>query len=139
MPKKLFSLSGQQTGMQLFLKDTAGLGTLLWLIGYLASMVLFFSPFSYSLGWIILAIFTPFTVWVAWWWFRQRHLPLQYYAEVGVAWALIAIVLDYLFIVLLFRASYYAPDVFLYYALMFLIPVGVGLYLNRAEPAAQPG
>jgi hypothetical protein len=119
-----------------FLKDTAGLGTLLWLIGYLASMVLFFSPFSYSLGWIILVCFTPFTVWVTWWWFRQRGpLPLRYYAEVGAAWTLIAVVLDYLFIILLFRASYYAPDVFLYYALMFLIPVGVGWYLGRAGPA----
>ena len=110
-----------------FLQDTAGLGTLFWLLGYLASMVLFFSPFSYSLSWIILAIFTPFTIWVTWWWFRPRErYPLEYYAKVGAAWTLIAVVLDYLFIVLLFRASYYAPDVFLYYALVFLIPVGVG-------------
>jgi hypothetical protein len=43
-----------------------------------------FSPFSYSMGWIILIIFTPFTVWVTWWWFRQRDaLTLQYYAGVG--------------------------------------------------------
>ena len=45
-----------------------------------------------------------------------------------------------LFIVRLFKATtYYAPDVFLYYALIFLIPVGVGWYLDRAEPVAQPG
>ena len=122
-------------------KDTAGLGTLLWLIGYLASMVLYFSPLSYSLGWIILAVFTPFTVWVTWWWFRKRELlPLQYYAGVGAAWTLIAVVLDYLFIVLLFNApAYYGPDVFLYYALMFLIPVGVGRYLGRGGPVERPG
>jgi hypothetical protein len=122
--------------MQQILKDTAGLGTILWLIGYLTSMALYFSPFSYSLGWIILVIFTPFTIWVTWWWFRpgERH-PLQYYAEVGAAWALIAVVLDYLFIVLLFHSPhYYALDVYIYYALMFLIPVGVGLYLGRAAP-----
>jgi len=119
------------------IRDTAGLGTLLWLIGYLASMALFFSPLSYSLGWIILAAFTPFTAWVAWWWFRPKGpRPLQYYAEVGAAWALVAVVLDYLFIVLLFRASYYAPDVFLYYALMFLVPVGVGWYLGRGPAPA---
>jgi hypothetical protein len=123
------------------LKDTAGLGTLLWLIGYLASMVLYFSPLSYSLGWIILAIFTPFTVWVTWWWFRPREpLPLQYYAEVGIAWTLIAVVLDYLFIVLLFHSpQYYALDVYIYYVLMFLIPVGVGWYLGRAGPAVPAG
>ena len=123
------------------LKDTLGLGTLLWLIGYLASLALYFSPLSYSLGWIILAVFTPFTIWVTWWWFRPGgRLPLQYYAEVGVSWTLIAVVLDYLFIVRLFHSpQYYAPDVFLYYALMFLIPVGVGWYLGREGPAAQAG
>jgi len=115
-------------------RDTAGLGTLFWLIGYLAGMLLFFTPFKTSMGWIMLVIFTPFTVGVTWWWFRKRgHLPLQYYAGVGVAWTLIAVVLDYLFIVTLLKTrTYYAPDVLLYYALMFLIPVAVGLYLNRA-------
>jgi hypothetical protein len=123
------------------LRDTAGPGTFFWLIGYLASLVLYFSPFSYYMGWIILVIFTPFTIGVTWWWFRERErLSLLYYAGVGVAWTLLAVVLDYLFIVLLFNATeYYAPDVLLYYALMFLIPVGVGMYLNRAAMAGQPG
>jgi hypothetical protein len=127
--------------MREILRDTVALGTLLWLIGYLASLVLYFSPFSYSMGWIILVVFTPFTIGVTWWWFRRReHLSLQYYAGVGVAWTLIAVMLDYLFIVLLFKATtYYALDVFLYYALMFGIPAGVGVYLNRAGPATQPG
>ncbi|MGB9176527.1 MAG: hypothetical protein WCB46_07315 [Methanoregula sp.] len=123
------------------LKDTAGLGTFFWLIGYLAGMLLFFTPFSDSIGWILLVIFTPFTTGVTWWWFRQRErLSLQYYAGVGIAWTLVAVVLDYLFIVLLFESTtYYAVDVLLYYALMFLIPVGVGISLNRAVPAPQPG
>ncbi|VVB63623.1 Uncharacterised protein [uncultured archaeon] len=68
------------------------------------------------------------------WWFNKRErLRLQYYAGVGVGWALIAIVLDYLFIVLLFQANYYGIDVFVYYAVTFLIPVGVGLFLNRSR------
>ena len=123
------------------LKDTAGLGTLFWLIGYLASLALYFTPLSSTMGWIILAVFTPFTILVTWWWFEKRErLSLRYYAGVGVSWMLIAVVLDYLFIVKLFgAAAYYAPDVFLYYALMFLIPVGVGLYLDRAVQVAQAG
>jgi hypothetical protein len=118
------------------LKDTLGLGTLFWLIGYLAGMILFFSPFAAITGWIIFILFTPFTILVTWWWFRPRaRLSLQYYAGVGVAWTLIAVVLDYLFIVLLFgSAAYYSLHIFLYYALMFLIPVGVGMYLSRAGP-----
>ena len=64
---------------------------------------------------------------------EARTLPWEYYVGVGVAWVLIAIVLDYLFIVLLFHANYYGIDVFVYYAVRFLIPVGVGLFLNRSE------
>jgi hypothetical protein len=119
------------------LKDTAGPGIFFWLIGYLAGILLFFTPFSDSMGWILLVIFTPFTIWVTWWWFKSRErLSLLYYAGVGITWTLIAVVLDYLFIVTLFgSAAYYTPHIFLYYALMFLIPVGVGLYLNRAVPS----
>ena len=128
--------------MKQWIIDTAGLGTALWLIGYLASLALFFTPFSGIMGWILLAIFTPVTIAVTAWWFRQRErLPLPYFAGVGVAWTLIAIVLDYLFIVLLFQATYYGPDVFVYYAVTFLIPVGVGLYLVRirTEPVIRQG
>jgi hypothetical protein len=125
--------------MKQWIKDTAGPGTGFWLIGYLASLVLFFSPFAGIMGWILLAIFTPVTVAIAWWWFRQREcLPVQYYAGVGVAWVLIAVVLDYLFIVLLFQATYYGPDVFVYYAVTFLIPVGVGLYLRQVRNEPVP-
>jgi hypothetical protein len=134
--------NGKNSFMKQWIKDYAGLGTGLWLIGYLASLALFFSPYAGIMGWILLAIFTPVTVAITWWWFRQwEGLSLQYFAGVGVAWMLIAVVLDYLFIVLLFQATYYGPDVFVYYAVTFLIPVGVGLYLNRtrSEAVLLPG
>ncbi|MDP3562963.1 MAG: hypothetical protein Q8R70_00585, partial [Methanoregula sp.] len=85
---------------------------------------------------------TPVTIAIVWWWFRKRErLSLQYYAGVGIAWVLIAIVLDYLFIVLLFQAHYYETDVFVYYTVTFLIPVGMGQYLNRGRnvPREQQG
>jgi hypothetical protein len=128
--------NGKTTSMKQWITDMAGLGIVLWLIGYLASLVLFFSPFAAIMGWILIVVFTPVTIVIAWWWFnrRDRH-PLQYYMKVGIAWMLIAIVLDYVFIVLLFQATYYGPDVFLYYALTFFIPVGIGLYLNRSDPS----
>jgi hypothetical protein len=131
--------TGKISCMKQWIKDTAGLGTALWLIGYLASLVLFFTPLAGSMGWILLAIFTPLTIVIAWWWFRQRQpLPLQYYAGVGAAWVLIAVVFDYLFIVLMFQATYYGTDVFVYYTLTFLIPVGVGLYLKRNRIDISP-
>ena len=123
--------------MKQILSDTVLLGAALWLIGYLASLVLFVSPFHPIMGWILLVVFTPVTIVIAYLWFRKRErLPMVYYAKVGVAWLLIAVVLDYLFIVLLFQAIYYGVDVFVYYALTFLIPVGVGYGLNRRREKA---
>jgi hypothetical protein len=120
--------------MKQLIKDTGLLGTALWLIGYIASLVLFVSPYAGIMGWILIAFFTPVTIVIVYWWFRKREqLPLQYFAGIGVVWVLIAAILDYLFIVLLFQATYYGVDVFVYYALTFLIPVGVGLYLNRCR------
>jgi hypothetical protein len=127
--------------MKDWIKDTMGLGTLLWLFGYVASLVLFFTPFANTMGWIISAIFTPVTIAITWLWFRARDLPLVYFVKVGIIWTLIAIVLDYLFIVQLFQAAYYEIDVFVYYTLTLLIPVGVGLYLSwsREKPAVKEG
>jgi hypothetical protein len=129
--------------MQQWIKDMAGLGTGLWLIGYLASLALFFTPLWEIMGgWILLIIFTPITIAITWWWFKQQGpLPLPYYAKVGIAWMVIAIVLDYLFIVRLFQATYYGTDVFVYYAVTFLIPVVAGLYLHRARggPVSEQG
>jgi hypothetical protein len=121
------------TPMRPWIADIAGIGGGLWLLGYLVSLALFFTPLAPVMGWVITAIFTPLTVGVTWWRFRGRDLPLRYYAGVGLAWAAIAVVLDYLFIVRLFDAGYYAPDVYAYYALTFLIPVGVGLCLRRTR------
>jgi len=52
--------------MKQILKDTAGLGTGLWLVGYLASLLLFFSPYAGSMGWVLLVFCTPVTIAVAW-------------------------------------------------------------------------
>ncbi|MDD1712581.1 MAG: hypothetical protein LUQ69_05370 [Methanoregulaceae archaeon] len=115
--------------MKEWIKDTVVLGTVFWLFGYLISIVLFFTPFAGFMGWIITAVFTPVIIVITWWWFRARNLSLTYYAVVGTVWTVIAVVLDYLFIVQLFQTSYYGMDVFVYYTLTFLIPLGVGLYL----------
>ena len=125
--------------METWIKDTLGLGSILWLFGYLMSLVLFFSPFSEIMGWIIAAVFTPVTIVITWWWFRGRDLALPYFVRVGAIWMVLAAVLDYLFIVRLFQAIYYGPDVFVYYALTFLIPVGVGLYLTRVRAERVAG
>jgi hypothetical protein len=139
--KKITVSTTKTSRMKHWIIDTIGLGTGLWLFGYLASLLLFFSQFADIMGWIITVVFTPVTIAIAWWWFKGRRLHLTYYMLVGLVWTAIAVVLDYLFIVRLFHTPYYGPDIFVYYALTFLIPVGVGMYLagNVGETEVKKG
>ncbi len=51
------------------------------------------------------------------------------YIGLGVIWALMAIVLDYFFLVKLLKAvNYYKLDVYIYYFLTLLLPITVGSY-----------
>jgi hypothetical protein len=121
--------------MEQILRDTAGMGALLWLAGYLASMAVYFSPLDYAVwGRVVLVLYIPPVIWITAWYFSGRDLPLWYYAGVGIAWSLTAVALDYPFIVLRFGAwQYYTPDVYLYYALMFLVPVVIGMFYCRTR------
>jgi hypothetical protein len=103
-------------------------GIMLWLMGYIASIILYsFVPIN-ILGWILCIIFTPITLIIAYFRFRNRKLKLFCYFMTGVFWALIAVTLDYFFIVKLFNSvDYYKLDVFVYYAITFLIPLVIGL------------
>jgi len=125
--------------MEQLLRDTVYAGTLLWLAGYLASMAVYFSGLNYDFwGKVVLLLYIPCAAVFAYWYFSGRDLTLRYYAGVGIAWSLIAVVLDYPFIVLLFGANqYYGPDVYLYYAAMVLIPIGAGWYRKR-ETGEEP-
>jgi hypothetical protein len=109
-------------------------GILFWLIGFIASMILFpFVPKNF-LGWILCIIFTPITCVIAYYRFKNRELKLFCYFMTGVFWALIAIILDYIFLVKLFNiADYYKLDVFVYYTIMFLIPLIIGLINNKKK------
>jgi hypothetical protein len=108
------------------LRDALGWGLALWLIGYALGMVLFFLVPASLIGWIITPIGTALTVWVLL--KKVKGNSLQYYLTVAIAWTLIAIVLDYFFIVQALHPAdgYYKPDVYLYYALTFLLPLFVG-------------
>jgi hypothetical protein len=108
--------------------DTIGLGLLLWFIGYVASIILFFFVPAAMIGWILFVLFTPLLIAVTFARFRNRSLPLRYYVIMAVTWVLIAIVADFIFIVLLFNpASYYHASVFVYYLEMILVPVIMGV------------
>lgn len=109
-----------------FLKDALGWGCILWLIGYILGIVLFFIASQDVIGWIILPIGTIITLWVLF--KRVSGESIQYYLLLAIVWTLIAVILDYLLLVRVFKPEdgYYKLDVYLYYALAFILPLAVG-------------
>lgn len=119
-------------GRQL-LKDALGWGFALWLFGYVLGILLFAVVPASLIGWIILPAGVAVTLWVL---FRRvSATTARDYLTIAVAWTAIAIVFDFVFIVKAFHPpdGYYKLDVFLYYALTFVMPTAVGL----ARPAAR--
>lgn len=120
-----------------FFKDAFGWGFVLWLIGYILGMVLYFIVPVSIIGWILMPIGVGITLWVL---YEKVHPVksavggaeqfnrVRYYFLLAVIWTFIAVVFDYLFIVKLLNPAdfYYKPDVYLYYALTFILPLLVG-------------
>jgi len=114
-------------------KDALGWGLALWLIGYVLGFVFFaFVPAS-LIGWVITPIGVLITLWVL---FKKIHGgSLRYYLSVGIVWSIVAIICDYLFLVLVLKPAdgYYKFDVYLYYVLALILPVIVGWWRLRKQ------
>lgn len=109
-------------------------GFTLWLVGYVAGIVLFFVAPKEYIGWIIAPFATVFTIWVL---MKKIKRPeLMCYFGTGMIWTMMAVALDFVFIVTLFKAgsSYYEPDVLLYYVLTFSLPLIVGYWKFKRKP-----
>lgn len=109
-----------------FYKDAFGWGLVLWFIGYVLGIILFALVSPAMIGWIIMPIGTIITLWVL---FKKiKSDSFKYYLQLAIAWTLIAVVCDYLFLVKAFNPAdgYYKLDVYLYYALIFILPLIAG-------------
>jgi len=108
------------------LKDSFGWGFILWLIGYILGIVLFFVLPSSLIGWVIMPIGVVVTLWVLM--RRVKVNLLQHCVMLAGVWTVIAVVLDYVFIVKAFSPAdgYYKLDVYVYYVLTFTTPLAVG-------------
>src|SRR5690349_1831187 len=108
------------------LRDALGWGIALWLVGYILGLVLFALVPTSVIGWVISPIGVAITLWVLL--TRIKARTLRSFATLSFVWTMIAVLFDYLFIVKAFNPSdgYYKPDVYLYYALTFLLPLGIG-------------
>jgi membrane protein DedA with SNARE-associated domain len=112
-------------GKQVFF-NTLKWGFILWLIGYVLGFVFFAFVPANLIGWAIMPIGVAVTLWVL---FKKiNREKFQCYVGLAAIWTLMAIILDYLFIVKLLQpaGSYYKTDVYLYYILTFLLPIAVG-------------
>ena len=76
------------------------------------------------------------TAFVLWKFVRVRSFPQA--LVLGIIWCALAVVLDYLFIVLLLSPSdgYYKLDVYLYYASALLLPLAAAVLRRRTAKHA---
>jgi len=117
------------------LVDAPVLGFLVWLIGYLAGIALYFALSPDVLGWVIFVIFTPIVIFLCYKRFGKRKETIPYYGLVATVWLIIAVIFDYVFLVKLLNPPvYYKLDVYVYYASTFLIPFLVGAKFGRKGP-----
>jgi hypothetical protein len=111
--------------------DTLGWGILIWLFGYILGIVFFaFVPAS-LIGWVIMPFGIAITLFVL---FKKiKSTSLNYYFLIAAAWTAIAVLFDYIFLVKLFHPAdgYYKLDVYIYYALTFLLPLSMGYYKSK--------
>ena len=116
------------------LKDSLGWGCILWLIGYLLGIVFFFVLPPSFIGWAIMPIGIIITILVLL--KKVASDNLRYYFALAVVWTVIAVALDYLFIVKALHPAdgYYKLDVYLYYASTFVIPLIVGWQKEQNPP-----
>lgn len=114
------------------IKEMLGWGFLLWLCGYILGIVLFMVVPPSLIGWIITPVGIVVTLWVLV--TKIKRHSTVYFIWLGLVWTAIAIVCDYLLLVQVFKPAdgYYKPDVYLYYALTFVLPVMVGWRKNRS-------
>src|SRR5579864_2536045 len=109
---------------KLALRDVFGWGFGLWLIGYLLGFIFFAVVPPAEIGWYVTPLAIAITCFVLWRWVQPGTIGDG--VLIGIGWSVIAIVCDYFFLVKLLNPpdGYYKLDVYLYYLLMLLLPVG---------------
>ena len=116
------------------IKSTVVWGFFLWLIGYLAGMILFFVVPKEVIGWVITPFAVVLTIWVIIKKIRRQYL--KDYFGLGMMWMIMAVILDYIFLVKMLKTeqTYYKIDVFLYYILTLTLPIIVGFWKYKNNP-----
>jgi len=111
-------------------------GFILWLIGYILGFVFFALVPKELLGWYIMPLGIIITLWVLL--KKIKRDSFGCYVGLGVFWTIMAIVLDYIFLVKLLKPAdgYYKLDVYLYYIITFILPIIIG-WLKHSKKIAN--
>jgi hypothetical protein len=109
------------------LLNTIFWGFILWLFGYILGFIFFGFVPKEQIGWYVMPLGIIATIFVLLKWIKREEF--LYYIGLGVIWTIMAVVLDYFFLVKMLNApDYYKFDVYLYYALTLVLPIAVGCY-----------
>ena len=110
------------------LKEAVGWGLGLWFIGYVLGIAFFFFLSPSILGWVIIPIGILITLRVLL--KKVKNHSLLGSLMLSITWTLIAVVFDFLFIVMAFKPEdgYYKLDVYIYYAVTFTLPLIIGFW-----------
>ncbi len=116
---------------QFMLRNVLGWGFALWIIGYLLGFVFYAFVPPGQIGWYVMPLGVAFTLYVLKKWIALT--TLRDALVLGMGWSIIAIVCDYIGIVMLLNPTdgYYKLDVYLYYLFTLVLPIAV--YLLRKQ------
>jgi hypothetical protein len=107
--------------------NTVFWGLILWFFGYVLGFVFFTLVPKDLIGWYIMpfGIAAIFLVLFK----KIKREEFGCYVGLGVIWTVMAVALDYVFLVKMLKAiNYYKLDVYIYYILTFVLPIVVGWY-----------
>jgi len=116
-----------ETNKKKIFLNTVLWGFILWFIGYILGFIFFALVPKDVIGWYI----TPFGIAIMLWvlFKKIKRNGFMCYIGLGVIWTIMAVILDYVFLVKLLSASgYYKLDVYIYYIATFVLPIIVGWY-----------
>jgi hypothetical protein len=107
------------------LLNTLFWGFILWLFGYILGIAFFAFMPKDAIGWFIMPLGIVATLLVLL--KKIKRESFICYIGLGIIWTVMAVALDYVFLVKLFKAAdYYKLDVYLYYISALILPITVG-------------
>jgi hypothetical protein len=121
------STSSVQTNKGIIFLNTVLWGIALWLFGYILGFIFFAFVPKDMIGWFVMPLGLIATIWVLL--KKINRESFGCYVGLAVMWTILAVILDYVFLVKMLGATdYYKVDIYLYYISTFVLPIIVGWY-----------